>query len=405
MTEQLGPKQKEIKNSNTLDIGHFERFRNVYLMLGEIVLYVVIFAVADGAVKEYFKIKSLSNAVNENSVSIATLPQATLTENPKTKTPEVLQLKGSDYIPDCYNPDGINELVQIDVATSSPIDNKEINLKVNAKHTQLDVVPTESPAYAEKVASSIVRIAIYNGEHKSYGTGFVAMDNNGGKVVVTAGHAVIGNMIDTIKVISFDDKVFDVVSGCKIYGHIDDKGQYIPVKLYEEFGGNNFDVAVLRLKDSDKLSAPLPISTRVLNKGELVYAINHQITTDGSIPAMNKMSKFYMIVGEPSLGFGFVVMLDGLKAENVVFRTKFSDRNLPGASGGPAFDSDGAVVGITYSTEERWHYLNKTDLLQQYNTNISSQDDKLIKPVDTVFSSGQIIKEAIYSPVLYNQSN
>ena len=405
MTEQLRSRQDE-KDKDGLEISHFERFRSISIKVGATaVLVAVVFVVAEGLVKGYDKIKPLFTTTDEKSVSIATLPQVTVSEIPKTKTPEKPKLNRSDYIPDCYSTDEMNELVKTDIATIQSINNTEIYLKVNAKHTQLDVVPTELPDYADKVARSTVRIAINNGGHKSYGTGFATTDNNGETVVVTAGHAVIGNKIDMVKVVAPDGKVFDVTDGCKIYGHTDDNGQYIPVKIYQEFGGNNFDVAVLRVEDSEKLPAPLSISDRGLNKGELVYVNNYQIKTDGSLPAMNEMSKFYMIVGKPELGFGFVVMLDGLMAENVVSKTKFSDRNLPGASGGPAFNSDGAVIGVTYSTEERWHYLNKTDLLQQYNAIISSQDDKLVKPVDTIFSSRQIIKEAIGSPVLYSQPN
>ena len=403
MTEQLRPKQEEKDNKNGLEISHFERFRNIYSKLGILVFSVIVFVVADGVIKEYIKINPLSHADNEKSVSIATLQQTVAPEASINKTLEKPKVDVPEYIPNCYSTDEMNELINKDIAASPSIDNTKINLKVNTERTQLDIVPTKIPDYAEDVARSTVRVFTDDGVHKSSGTGFVTTDKTGEEVVVTAAHAVIENKTETIKVVDFNDKMFDIVGGCTIYGHINKNGQYIPVESYQKSGGDNFDVAVLKVKESDKLPAPLSVLTSNLNRGEWVYVNNYQIKTDGTIPSTNEASKFYMVVGQP--GLGFVEMLDGLTAENVISKTKYSDRNLPGASGGPAFNINGYVAGIAYSTESRWHYLYKTDLLKQYNATISSKDDQLIKPVFTFYSNSQIINEALVSPVLQNQSN
>jgi len=402
MSEQLKSKQHE-KDENGLEIGHFQRLRNMSLKIGvTAVLVVVTYAVGKGLIEGYNdKFKSLFHTTDENSVSIATLPQAKVPEITKIKTPEKPKAKVPEYIPDCYSKDEMNELVKTDIADLPPIDDTEINLELNPERTQLGIVPREMPNYADKVAGSTVMIYTNDGKYQSYGTGFVTTGDNGEVVVVTAGHVVIGEKTDKIKVIDSDGKVFDVINGCKIYGGVNDKGQYIPVKYYTKYGSNNYDVAALIVKKPGELPPPLSLSHRDLKKRDLVFATNYEIKTDGSTPKMDEMSRLYMIVG--GFGLGFVDMLDGLIAENVV--TDFSDRNLPGGSGGPAFNSDGDVVGVANSTEERGHYLNKTELLQQYNAVISSQVDQLIKPVYTFYSTAQVINEALVSPVLRNQSN
>ena len=201
MNEQLKSKQEE-DSKDGLEISHFDHIRSICIKLGlEAVLVVVIFGVGVGLIKGFNKIKPFFTTTDEKSVSIATLPQATMPEIPKTKTPEKPKADGPEYIPPCYTDEEYNKFIESDVANLPPKDDTEIVLKLNSKSGQLENIPVGKPGYAKYVVKSIVRVVTDNGSTRTLGSGFVAEANNfvaeannHEKVVVSVAHAVTGDI-------------------------------------------------------------------------------------------------------------------------------------------------------------------------------------------------------------------
>ncbi len=406
MNEQLKSKQEE-DSKDGLEISHFDHIRSICIKLGlEAVLVVVIFGVGVGLIKGFNKIKPFFTTTDEKSVSIATLPQATMPEIPKTKTPEKPKADGPEYIPPCYTDEEYNKFIESDVANLPPKDDTEIVLKLNSKSGQLENIPVGKPGYAKYVVKSIVRVVTDNGSTRTLGSGFVAEANNfvaeannHEKVVVSVAHAVTGD-INKIHVETIDGESLKVTGGCRIYGSFDNS-QYKNIPLGDSPDVfEPFDVSVLKVDNPDALPAPLTLSTTQPEKGEALYSMNNQVKTNGDHTNVNEVSGFGMLFGRNIIGYN--EMIDGLTTYK---HNKFSDHTEAGGSGGPTFKSDGKVVGVTIGSEQSGLYLDKEALKDSYNMDISQSALEQIKPVLSTYTDIITIQRAITSPVLNNQSN
>lgn len=166
----------------------------------------------------------------------------------------------------------------------------------------------------EKAAESVVKVICYDiqGEEVSLGSGFICFDDS---TVITNFHVI--DEANTCKISTDEDKTYEIEN----------------VICYSQ----EFDVAVLKIKEPTGLKPLKTGKSDLIKKGETVVAIGSPLGIKNSV----------------SKG-----ILSGRVMEDNMDVLQFTAEISNGSSGGALFNDKGDVIGITYASYEEGQNLN-----------------------------------------------
>ncbi|MEK7594579.1 MAG: serine protease [Patescibacteria group bacterium] len=227
----------------------------------------------------------------------------------------------------------------------------ELSIPVEDGHAVGD--PIYSANINEIVSKSLVKISTDDWK----GSGFLASNNKGEQVVVTAAHVVEKAKLKSLTIQTNQGESLHPDGGCYIY---ENKGKF--KHLSNEYKTPvDTDIAILSLPG--RFNNPnLRNSDQPPRRGNWVFFVNYQAQHEPGNPAIYTG----VISATPDRPQGFSIITGAQKLRQPVSDWDISDSQVQsGASGGPVVDARGQVVGISIRGNKEGRF-DDPSLLRDY---------------------------------------